>query len=124
MSNELERVLANPDNFLVSKSLAEKFEEPIESRTGKFPLPTLEVVTDNDESFNVSVLSWSKSTKDGYYQFKCKSKKINDIYSIGGIYNIDKLTIIGIGATFSLDVQSYEFFFVDPTEHKFIIKVY
>ena len=96
MSNELNRVLSNPDNFLVSNSLAGKFEEPKNSHIKKSHWPILDISTDNNESFKVSIISWSKSTKDGYYQFKCKSKSINDIYSIGGIHNIDKITISGI----------------------------
>ena len=124
MSNEWERVLSNPDNFIVSDSLAEKFSVTNSGETDKIKLPVLEVALDNEEIFNFKIVSWSKSTKEKFYEFTCESQTVNDIYSVGGNLNVVNLTISGIGTSFPLIVSSYEFSLLDLSKRMFNIKVY
>ena len=124
MSNEWDRVLSNPDNFLVSDSLAEKFSPSNSIKTDKIKLPVLEVLLDNKETCDFKIISWSKSTKEKFYQFTCKSKNINDVYLIGGINYICKVTISGMKTKFWLDAESYEFHTADSLKNIFSIKVY
>ena len=110
--------------FIVSDSLAEKFSVTNSGETDKIKLPVLEVALDNEEIFNFKIVSWSKSTKEKFYEFTCESQTVNDIYSVGGNLNVVNLTISGIGTSFPLIVSSYEFSLLDLSKRMFNIKVY
>ena len=124
MSSEWERVQSNPDNFLVSDSLAEKFSVANSVESDKIESPVLEVLLDNKETYDFKIISWSKSTKEKFYQFACKSKNINNVYLIGGINYVCKVTVLGMGNKFCLDAESYEFQADDSSKNIFSIKVY
>lgn len=124
MSSEWERVQSNPDNFLVSDSLAEKFSVVNSIESDKIASPVLEVLLDNKETCDFKIVSWSKSTKEKFYEFKCESKRISDVYLIGGINYVCKATVLGMKTKFWLDAESYEFHTEDSSKNMFSIKVY
>lgn len=120
-NNELNRVLSNPENFIVSDSLSERLGVIEENKKLESLPPTLKIFLSDDKCFKFNITSWAISNRDEYIKINCKpflGRSSSNFQSIGLGEEISEFLIEGLSEKNIRYQDKYKYELEVNVEHK------